>query len=87
MLNWRHQEHQLILKECYEAAKNIYPVIDVDSSDGLMQMIQHAKNNTTSRIHQRVQGKEDKEDKKDIEDKDQTLVLILLLLWLLLFRF
>ncbi|KAG5582575.1 hypothetical protein H5410_053202 [Solanum commersonii] len=45
----------------------------VDSSDGLMQMIQHAKNNTTLRIHQRVQGKEDKEnkqDKEDIEDKE-----------------
>ncbi|KAH0650436.1 hypothetical protein KY290_010083 [Solanum tuberosum] len=58
----------------------------VDSSDGLMQMIQHAKNNTTLRIHQRVQGKEDKEDIEDIEDKegkedkDQTLVLISLLL-------
>jgi len=62
----------------------------VDSFDGLMQMIQHAKNNTTLRIHQRVQGKEDKqdiEDKEGKEDKDQTLVLISLLLWLLLFGF
>ncbi|KAH0670028.1 hypothetical protein KY285_024183 [Solanum tuberosum] len=33
-------------------------------------MIQHAKNNTTLRIHQRVQCKEDKEDKQDIEDKE-----------------
>ena len=65
----------------------------VDSFDGLMQMIQHAKNNTTLRIHQRAQGKEDKQDiedkegKEGKEDKDQTLVLISLLLWLLLFGF
>ncbi|KAG5585543.1 hypothetical protein H5410_045977 [Solanum commersonii] len=44
-------------------------------------MIQHTKNNTTSRIHQRVQGKEDIKDKEGMEgmegkeDKDQTLVV------------
>lgn len=45
----------------------------VDSSNGLMQMIQHAKNNTTLTIHQQVQVKEYKKDKQGIEDKKGNL--------------
>ncbi|KAG5628129.1 hypothetical protein H5410_013347 [Solanum commersonii] len=81
VIHTKHQEHQLILEECFGVAKNTHPVMGVVSSDGLMQIIQHAKNNTTLRIHQRVQGKEDKQDiedkkgKEGKEDKDHTLVL------------